>query len=101
MSTAIGDRRFVPHLTLHELEAWVFAAADQLGEWLGNPELAAQLKSDSAAAGGPESVNGDPETAPSKRLCRYQRGYLKLEDGPAAIIELGVPKLRAKCPHLA
>src|ERR1700743_3740955 len=28
MSEVIGDRRFVPHLTLHELESWVFAAAD-------------------------------------------------------------------------
>ncbi|PFG48236.1 putative AbiEii toxin of type IV toxin-antitoxin system [Amycolatopsis sulphurea] len=28
LSAAIGDARFVPHLVLHELETWVFAAAE-------------------------------------------------------------------------
>jgi hypothetical protein len=27
----VGDRRFQPHLVLHELESWVFGAASQLG----------------------------------------------------------------------
>jgi hypothetical protein len=100
LSRAIDDGRFVPHLTLHEVESWVFAAADQLGEWLDSPELAARLKSDAAAAGGPEWVNDGPATAPSKRLLGYQSDYLKTEDGPAAILELGVARLRPQCPHL-
>jgi len=35
IATTVGDPRFVPHLVLHELEAWVFAAADQLASLRG------------------------------------------------------------------
>lgn len=97
---AIGDRRFVPHLTLHESESWVFAAATQLGDVLGDQELAARLIADSEAAGGPELVNDGPSTAPSKRLLTYRTGYAKVVDGPLAVGELGLPALRARCPHL-
>jgi hypothetical protein len=100
LASAIGDRRFVSHLTLHEAESWVFAAAEQLGEWYGDPELAARLLADSAQVGGPELVNDSPATAPSKRLCRYRPDYVKTLDGPAAVAELGLPRLRAECPHL-
>jgi uncharacterized protein DUF4276 len=59
-----------------------------------------RLFQDVKAAGGPELVNDGPETAPSKRLLRYWPTYVKTMDGPLAIAELGVAKLRAQCPHL-
>jgi len=93
------DLRFRPHLILHELEAWVFAAADQLGEFLGE-ELGDKLRHDVAASGGAELVNDTPETAPSKRLLRYCPGYSKPLDGPLALIECGLPELRLRCPRL-
>ncbi|ANZ36250.1 hypothetical protein BBK82_09425 [Lentzea guizhouensis] len=98
-AAAIGDQRFVPHLVLHELEAWVFAASDQLG-LLHGPDIAQKLKEDEERAGGPELVNDGPTTAPSKRILRYCPGYMKTSDGPMAIEELGVAALRARCPHL-
>jgi Domain of unknown function (DUF4276) len=99
LADAVGDRRFRPHLVLHELEAWVFAAADELG-LLHGLELAERLRRDVAAAGGPELVNDGPATAPSKRLLDYCPTYLKTSDGPAAVEELGIGRLRAVCPHL-
>jgi hypothetical protein len=96
---AIGDRRFRPHLVLHELEAWVFAAAEQLG-WILGADLASRLREDVAAAGGPELVNDSPATAPSKRLLSYCPTYAKTMDGPLALTELGLAELRAQCPHL-
>lgn len=98
-ATEINDRRFLPHLALHELEAWVFAAADELG-LLHGPEIAEQLRADEKLAGGPELVNDDPSTAPSKRILRYCPGYAKTSDGPMAIEELGLSRLRVRCPHL-
>lgn len=95
----IGDHRFRPHLVLHELEAWVFAAADELGLLHGS-EIAERLRRDAELAGGPELVNDGPLTAPSKRLLRYCAGYAKTSDGPIAIEELGLDRLRARCPHL-
>jgi uncharacterized protein DUF4276 len=40
LRAAIGDSRFRPHLVLHETEAWVFAAAAELGECYGDSRLA-------------------------------------------------------------
>ena len=93
------DQRLLPHLVLHEIEAWVFAASAQLGLLFGE-EIAAKLVADVAATGGPEEVNDHPDTAPSKRLAHYCAGYVKTQDGPIAIAELGVGRLRSQCPHL-
>jgi len=100
MAEKIGDHRFRPNLVLHETETWVFAAADELGELRGIPELTARLSADCAEAGGPELVNSTRERAPSKRLLAYLPDYGKLLDGPLAVSALGLPKLRAVCSHL-
>ncbi len=100
VAAAVGDSRFVPHLVLHELETWVFAAADRLAQLRGEPALAATLHGDAHAAGGVEMINDGPDTAPSKRLARYCPDYVKTLDGPLAIADLGVPDLRLHCPHM-
>jgi len=94
------DGRFLPHLVLHEIETWVFAASEQLG-WLFNDEgITSMLQADVTAAGGPEGINDHPDTAPSKRLARYCISYVKTQDGPLAVSDLGVGRLREQCPHL-
>lgn len=94
-----ADRRFRPHLVLHELETWVFAAPDQV-ECLLGAEVAERLRADVLAAGGPEGVNDGRETAPSNRLLDYCPAYGKTNDGPMILTDLGLPALRAQCPHL-
>lgn len=98
VKAAVGDPRFLPHLTLHETEAWVFAAANELSELLTGADGA--LRAEADGAGGPELVNESPDTAPSKRLLRHYPTYNKVMDGPPAIVALGMPALRASCPHL-
>lgn len=100
VAAVIGDQRFVPHLTLHESETWVFAAAEQLGEWYDDPVVVDRMKADLAGVDGPELVNDGPATAPSKRLLAHCPGYVKTLDGPVAVAELGLAGLRAVCPHL-
>jgi Domain of unknown function (DUF4276) len=101
MRLAIGESRFMPHLVLHETETWVFAAAQQLGELLGDTALAATLTRQVAKAGhNPELINDGPATAPSKRLLAAYPGYNKTQDGPLAIAALGLADLRSQCPHL-
>jgi hypothetical protein len=39
ISAAVGDSRFLPHLALHEIEAWVLAACSRLGEFMGTASL--------------------------------------------------------------
>ncbi|WP_030222505.1 DUF4276 family protein [Streptomyces sp. NRRL WC-3626] len=100
MAQAISDQRFLPFLVLHETEAWVLAAADELAELTAVPRLAEVLRSHVADAGGPELVNDGPDTAPSKRLLKAHPAYRKVVDGPDAIEFLGLDALRAACPHL-
>ncbi len=98
LATSIPDRRFLPNLVLHELETWVFAAAEQVGYLL--PGLTEQLLADVRTVGGPEFINDGAETAPSKRLMNYCPQYSKTNDGPLAIADLGIGELRKQCPHL-
>jgi hypothetical protein len=98
LAERIADPRFLPNLILHELETWVFAAAEQIGALL--PELTQPLKSDLVGAGEAELINDGPDTAPSKRLLKYCPRYSKTNDGPLAIADLGLDRLRELCPHL-
>jgi hypothetical protein len=100
MADEIGDRRFIPHLTLHEIEAWVLAATESLAELAGDERLRRRLDVIVDGAGGPENVNDGPSTAPSKRLLGLWPRYDKTLDGPIAIAELGLEALRSRCPHL-
>ncbi|MGW4031892.1 DUF4276 family protein [Streptomyces sp. NPDC004838] len=100
MGHSIGDARFLPFIALHETEAWVLAAAKELSDMAEAPKLADQLQTQVKTAGGPELVDDGPDTAPSKRILKAYPAYSKVVEGPYAIELLGLPALRAVCPHL-
>lgn len=100
VAAAVDDQGFVPHFTLHETEAWVFAAADALAELIDDRTVARDLRIVADEAGGPELINDDPATAPSRRLCERLPAYQKTLHGPLSIEALGLNALRAQCPHL-
>lgn len=100
VADTIGDRRFVPHLVLHETEAWVFAAAEQFAELRGDPALATAMRAEVNRAGGAELINEGARTAPSRRLVRICPDYVEIFDGPLAIADLDVAPLRQQCPHM-
>ena len=56
LAKAIGDKRFVPNLVLHEAEAWVLADCRRLGEVMGDPVPAAELERVWGPAAGAVSV---------------------------------------------
>ncbi|MFF5371221.1 DUF4276 family protein [Streptomyces sp. NPDC013187] len=99
LAERVSHPRFLPHVVLHETETWVFAAAEQLGDWADDLSLARELKRQADQAGGAENVNDGPETAPSKRILKLYPRYVKTQDGPVAVMELGLTALRAACPH--
>ncbi|WP_033338577.1 DUF4276 family protein [Catenuloplanes japonicus] len=94
------DHRFIPHLVLHEMEAWVLAGAEHLDDLTDDPGIARDLRSIVAQAGGAELVNDGPATAPSKRILTRMPDYLKTLHGPLVIEETGLDTLRSRCPHL-
>jgi hypothetical protein len=92
--------RFIPFLAVHEFEAWYFAEPSQVEKFYSQPGIAQRMRQASETAGGPESINQGKETHPSKRLEGYAIGFRKTA-GVAVLKEIGIPAIRAACPHFA
>ncbi|MCT9930958.1 DUF4276 family protein [Planotetraspora sp. A-T 1434] len=96
---AIGDRRFLPHFVLHEIEAWVLLGHEALADLAGEAALARAMRTIVSEAGGAELVNDGVATAPSKRMLDLYPKYRKTSDGPLVIAEVGIDAIRSACPH--
>ena len=100
MSSALGDRRLIPYLQLHEFEAYVFVDLAQLGLLLDpqdRPQVEALKKSVVGLA--PEDINEGATTAPSKRLRTHLPVYEKTVHGPLVTEAIGLARIRAACPR--
>lgn len=89
-------RRFIPFIIIHEFEALLFSDADVLARYLG-------VSRDTVfevirRCGGPECINNNPSTAPSKRLEGWMERYKKTVTGIVIAEEIGLDKIREKCP---
>ena len=102
-ATTVGDRRFVPHIVLHEIEAWVYADPARLEPWMFDDDatVIAAIAETAAAHQTPEDIDDGHLTAPSKRLHKAFAAYQKTVHGLLAISAIGVDRLRAACPHFA
>jgi hypothetical protein len=98
LRTAIGQQNFLPFIALHEYEAWLFSDSVTVPGVLTEPHKQAAFAAiaDSMA---PEDINEGPTTAPSKRLLALFPLYRKGLHGPLAAGRIGIPAIRAKCPH--
>jgi Domain of unknown function (DUF4276) len=99
LADAVDSRRFLPHLVLHEIEAWVLADCSRLADLLGNSSEAARLAQMVEAESGPEMVNDGVDTAPSKRIKGIYPKYGKTLYGPLVIADIGLDEIRRRCPH--
>jgi hypothetical protein len=99
LAKAVDDRRFLPNLVLHEIEAWVLADCGRLGEVMGDNVPALELERAVRLESGPELVNDGTDTAPSKRIMRAYPQYIKTIDGPLVIADAGLDAIRYRCPH--
>ncbi len=83
----------------HEFEALLFAAPQALADHAGQADLATALGRISRSCGGPEAIDESPETAPARRLQNAWPGFSKVVDSAAILERVGVPTIRAQCPH--
>ncbi len=96
----VGDRRFIPHIQLHEYEAVLLSRPDEFALLYDNPGKGiATLAEAVAKAGGPELVNDSYDTCPSRRIKTEFPRYGKLADGPELAAAIGLPTIRSACPH--
>lgn len=95
----MADRRLHTYLALHEFEALLYADPELCGQYLAAPGLAIVMRAALSQCGGPEFVNDNVATAPSKRILAAHPEYQKTLHGPALAARIGLPALRSACPH--
>jgi len=100
IADSVDSARFRPFLVMHEIEAWVLAAAAHLGRCGGDDPAAEQVRKWCEQCGGPEEVDDGVHRSPSKRLARVWPDYAKTVDGPQLLREAGTASVRAACPRL-
>lgn len=95
------QRRFMPYIQLHEFEGLLFSDIDvfnrnfEQGEFLNYSYLEETIDEHP----NPEMINDSRETAPSKRLMKIIKGYKKVVYGSILAEEIGLNRIRAKCPR--
>lgn len=104
LSEAIGDRRFIPYIQLHEFETLLFADPKKLDTQFPERVTEIQRLAETVTVlGDPELVNDGPTTAPSKRITAAipEYGSRKASAGPIIAAKIGLPVLRSQCPHFS
>ncbi len=93
------EKRFIPHIAMHEFEALLFSDSEILADELNIDENLITDIIDNC--GEPEAINNKPETAPSKRLDKWSntKKFPKTTKGISIAKEIGIDKMREKCPQ--
>ena len=96
--------RFLPYIQLHEYEALLFSDIRRLDWGFLEDEHEPRIKALEALAAtfaSPEDIDQGETTAPSKRIEAHLPGYGKQKSslGPLLAGKIGLPTIRAKCPH--
>lgn len=105
MSESLSQpRHLIPYIQVYEFEALLFSAPTVISRFLQSRVLGEAMTAAVAACGGPEQVNDDRQTAPSKRLASLFRDHVlqrydKTFHGPLLAIEIGLPAIRAAYPR--
>jgi hypothetical protein len=96
---AINHPKFLPYISIHEFEALLFSDPDIIvREVRGEDEKTrAALYAINKRYSSPEDINKDHP--PSKRILEYLTEYEKILHGILIAIEIGVDRMRQKCPH--
>ncbi|MBN1928528.1 MAG: DUF4276 family protein [Chlorobiaceae bacterium] len=89
-------RRFIPYISMYEIEALYFSDPPTLAETSGVPLKS--IEQILAECDEPEKINDHPTTAPSKRLEKLSNRFKKTTTGIAIATAIGIPKMRDACP---
>jgi hypothetical protein len=85
---------------LHELETLLFSDITRWEHRFDADEAIEALKRDVAGIE-PEAINETPTGAPSRRIMSWLDEYQKVLHGPLAVVDIGLERIRAACPHFA
>ena len=91
-----SEKRFLPHIAIHEFEALLFSDPTILAKALGVNRQ--QIEAIIEECGEPEAIDNSPQTAPSKRIEKLYSRFKKTSNGVAIARAIGIEKIRSKCP---
>jgi hypothetical protein len=94
-----SPEHFMPFLTLHEFEAWLFSSPDELPRVMTESRKQPQFAAICNSVATPEEINERPQFAPSKRIEALFPAYKKTLHGPTTAARIGLDRIRARCPH--
>ena len=95
------QQKFIPYIQLHEFEGLLFCDINvfdngfEENEFLDYNYLVQTLNDNQ----NPELINDSSITAPSKRLLKIIKDYSKITHGCLIAQDIGIIKIRAKCPR--
>ena len=94
--------RFIPYIQLHEFECLLFCDKQVFDDYFEEKDFADYhcLEKTLSEFANPEDINDGRMTAPSKRLATIITGYQKTVYGPLLAGEIGLAKIRARCPRV-
>lgn len=101
MGEDFNTSRFIPYVVMHEFEGLLFSDCEAFGKGIGRTDLIEQLQAIRDQFTTPEDINDSPATAPSKRVESLVAGYQKPLLGTLAALQIGLPRIRAACPHFS
>ncbi len=90
------EKRFIPYVSMYEIEALYFSDPASLAPALKVDQQ--QIDAILQECGEPEKINDHSTTAPSKRLGRLSPRFKKTSTGIFIASEIGIPKMREACP---
>jgi hypothetical protein len=99
MQRDINHCKFLPYLALHEFEAMMFVDPQQIAKAFPDRNMRRELSAIRTQFDSPEEIDDSSQTAPSKRLEKLFPEYRKALHGPLVILEIGIGRIRAECPH--
>ena len=95
------QQKFIPYIQLHEFEGLLFCDINvfdngfEENEFLDYNYLVQTINDNQ----NPELINDSSITAPSKRLLKIIKDYSKITHGCLIAQDIGINKMRAKCPR--
>lgn len=90
------EKRFLPYVSMHEIEALYFSEPSLLAGKLGVKQK--EIDKILTECGEPEKINDNSQTAPSKRLEALSPRFKKTSTGLAIARSVGIERMRAACP---
>ena len=90
--------RFISSITVHEFEGLLFSDPKKLSNGLQNVPVKSIEAILNERKGGPEMINDKPDKSPYRQLNQLYNQYKKTITGITIAKDIGVEKMREKCP---